>query len=269
MVQAAAAKMGNDLQVSADQVNWRRCEPYGSPAAAAVWVQSEWRRPVRKTAAAGESDETDENDAASLTREVSFSEHTEGVANKARELAHLCGLIPQAMAAVGAAAELHDIGKWDDRLQFMLNPNRDPNLEPLAKGKWCSVREWRQRREAIGYPKNWRHEFASVAIAAARSSWAEDCDRELALYLIGTHHGYGRPFPPVWSDDERYQVRARIDGETVTATRVHELASLDSGWVDRFWALTRQYGWWGLAHLEAILRRADCVRSREEQEDRN
>jgi len=107
-----------------------------------------------------------------------------------------------------------------------------------------------------------------MALAEARSVWPDRCDSELALYLIGTHHGCGRPFAPVWLDGD-YEVRARIDGREIAVRGVHRVAALDSGWTERYWVLIRKHGWWGLAYLEAILRRADCVRSREEEEVSN
>jgi CRISPR-associated endonuclease/helicase Cas3 len=92
-----------------------------------------------------------------------------------------------------------------------------------------------------------------VIAAANADSLNAAHDPELVLYLIGVHHGYGRPLFPVWE-------------ETAPDTPSGwQLARIDSGWVDRFWNLNRKYGYWGLAYLEGILRRADCMESRLEE----
>jgi CRISPR-associated endonuclease/helicase Cas3 len=213
-------------------------------------------------------DETDEDDTGSLTGEVPLRVHTDGVVRKANSFALGCGLMDGAAMAVRFAAAMHDYGKCDDRFQMLLDPLRNPADDPLAKGEaGLPVAELRRRGRMAGYPSGARHEFASVAIAGGYSKWPEGCDRDLVLHLIGTHHGYGRALPPAWKEkDAEHEIRASVDGEQVTVKGVNRIASLASGWVDRYGRLTRKYGWWGLAYLEAVLRRADCVRSREEQE---
>jgi CRISPR-associated endonuclease/helicase Cas3 len=61
-------------------------------------------------------------------------------------------------------------------------------------------------------------------------------------------------------------VCAKVDGEEVETSSAHGLERLDRGWTERFWVLVEKYGFWGLAYLESILRRADCVQSRKEDE---
>jgi CRISPR-associated endonuclease/helicase Cas3 len=68
--------------------------------------------------------------------------------------------------------------------------------------------------------------------------------------LIASHHGYCRPFAPVVIDEQQ-------------PCPAHHLAS---GVPDRFWRLTRKYGWWGLAYREALFRLADWSASAKEQQ---
>jgi CRISPR-associated endonuclease/helicase Cas3 len=181
------------------------------------------------------TDDSEEGDETSLREglegKIWLDEHMGRVAERARRFLEACGLNGDTGAAVERAAALHDVGKEDYRFQLMLGNTGD---RCVAKGDGG-------RRRDHGYPKGARHEFASVAEAG--------CDSELALYLIGTHHGHGRPFAAVWKD------------EGLAA----ELARIGSGWTERFWAMNRRYGWWGLAYLEALLRKADWMVSAEEE----
>lgn len=211
-----------------------------------------------------ELDESDEGDASSLTERRSLRAHTKGVVTKVRQFAEGCGLPEWATESLEMAAKLHDIGKCDIRFQLLLDPEWDSSNGPMAKGTACLPREYRRRLQESGYPPGARHEFASVALAANSDSW-DGVDRDLVLHLIGSHHGHGRALAPAWEGGD-YDIRASVDGADATTRGVALAARLDSGWTDRYWGMTRKYGWWGLAYLEAILRRADCVQSREEQQ---
>ncbi len=73
-------------------------------------------------------------------------------------------------------------------------------------------------------------------------------DPELVRHLVASHHGCARPFFPVPEGSSLADPVVRLDG----------------GVAERFWALTRRYGWYGLAYLEAILRLADHRQSESE-----
>jgi CRISPR-associated endonuclease/helicase Cas3 len=237
------------LSEAVEECRWDRAKPYGGSTY--LIVESDRIPPAEASATPAEEDETDEDDEQSLTLEVPLSKHVEGVKKKAESFAAGCGLAKCLQSAISAAAQLHDEGKRDERFQAVLSPRRNPRCEPLAKGERCSAREFARRRADFELPKGFRHEFKSVELAKAATDWAHGCDRELVLYLIGSHHGYGRAMAPFWPEPNGGP----------------QVAALDSGWADRYWSLIRRYGWWGLAYLEAILRRADCVRSREEERE--
>ncbi|MDN5850247.1 MAG: CRISPR-associated endonuclease Cas3'' [Nitrococcus sp.] len=167
------------------------------------------------------------------------------------------------------AAFMHDWGKADERFQAMLRrtDRTDAWLYAGAKrlllaksdGVPMTQSQRKAARERAGMPEGFRHEMLSLQLAESSSNLpAEPHQKELALHLIASHHGYARPFAPVVDDTELPSV-AFDDSQLTHEDRLQLVPAhrLDSGVGERFWTLTRRYGWWGLAYLEAVLRLAD------------
>ena len=100
-------------------------------------------------------------------------------------------------------------------------------------------------------------------------------DSDLVLWLVGTHHGRGRPaFVPISDPNPpfyRVDYKATIAGECIVFSGPvrHGLHEPTSGWPDRFFRLIDRYGHWGLAYLEALVRLSDARRSRAEAAEIN
>jgi CRISPR-associated endonuclease/helicase Cas3 len=215
--------------------------------------------------------EDQDDHSAGLEKPITLSAHTEGVVERTRKYAVGCGLTTELIDDLVLAAELHDLGKWDERFQFLLRlcaPRDAARLqEPLAKsGGRLTIAERQLAQQRARYPRGARHESGSVSLAIDSGELDRANDSELVTHLIGAHHGFGRPLLPFWDDNEDANITAEYSGKQLTSSTGRYLARFDSGWADEFSILNHRYGYWGLAYLEAILRRADCVQSREEQE---
>ncbi len=214
---------------------------------------------------------SDDDDSAShIGREVSLVAHLGDVDRWVRAFAKNLGL-PQPIADdIALAARLHDIGKADPRFQRMLHGGSAvraaASTQLLAKSRADAgdraARE--QARQRANYPDGYRHELLSVAMLDGdRSRLARAHDPELVLHLVGSHHGWCRPFAPGVLSGPSLEVQLTLDGEQYAANAAHTLATVDSGIADRYWLLTQRYGWWTLAWFEALVRLADHRASEE------
>lgn len=176
------------------------------------------------------------------------------------------------------AAKHHDDGKADIRFTAMLagvSPYEVLGRPPLAKSgeRGLTTMEQHQRRTLALLPDHFRHEMLSTQIleqAFDKLITDASIDRDLLLHLVAAHHGYARPFAPVCIDQptDKDLLSLEFNGHIVTANQRHTWTPahrIDSGVAERFWNLTRQHGWWGLAYLETILRLADQQASAIEQ----
>ncbi|WP_237143201.1 HD domain-containing protein [Sediminivirga luteola] len=226
---------------------------------AGIVLQVAWplRYRGRRTGAAGEAVER---------RAISLRTHGKQVAVYARSDADAAGLSAHLAGLVLLGGRVHDVGKRDPRFQHYLRGDAEPTPSPdgglsgsavadldsgdlLAKsdrsadrrgGSW--VREQTLRR-AAQLPDDWRHEAESVRILRDRAK-ALPCAEHLVpllCHLVGAHHGNYRPgFPPVLSGREDFD--DQVEGFSHA---------------EEFLRLNDQYGPWGLAYLETLVRLAD------------
>lgn len=209
--------------------------------------------------------ESDDLGAAS-DRAVSLLEHCKDVLAWAENFALRAGLPRNQSGDVALAAFLHDPGKADPRFQAFLaggDPYGPDAAEPLAKSEQARLSPTAWAR--AGLPDSWRHEALSVRLALHHPDFAEAQDGALVLWLIGTHHGYGRPlFPHTDSLDfvnRRLELPPELGGALALegAPGPQSLAFDFKGqdWAQSFELLKEKYGIWGLARLEAFVRLAD------------
>lgn len=169
-----------------------------------------------------------------------LSDHVGAVESKAKRIAERLQLTEPIRSALLFAAQWHDEGKKAAVWQYFIGHKSG---EPLGKG--ASPRDPKSLR---GY----RHEFGSLLrIQHPGRCGTMDCilpddARDVALHLIATHHGMGRPH----FDNAIYDQFTDEERDTVHIESIR-----------RFARLQRNYGWWHLAWLENLLRCADALAS--------
>ena len=217
-----------------------------------------------------EYDELEGDEASFTGRQTLLREHVEGVTRTARNLAIGCGLDDRVVKTLELAGLWHDEGKRDRRFQAWLRGSELQALaanEPIAKSG-RDVSDWKSST-LFGYPRGARHEFVSVRLfELAYNDSTDEFLIDLAKLLIGTHHGFGRPFPPIVKDRNPVEVTLLLERRELKVSSDHRLHRLGSGWTDLFWCMVRRFGWWGLAYLEALFITADRTVSARERQPR-
>jgi CRISPR-associated endonuclease/helicase Cas3 len=211
----------------------------------------------------------DDDDLTSACGEkVSLVRHSVSVEQAVLKIASRC-LPDEFIEPLRFGAYWHDVGKIDERFQLLLHNGDDAAAAsataPLAKSVTVpeSPSQRRAIRERCNLPADFRHEMLSFQLTERYAPLPEDKKAaDLALHLVATHHGHARPFAPICHDPEPPAVVVSHGGALfeLSAKDRAEMCpphSLSSGHSERFWTLTRRYGWWGLAYLESILRLGD------------
>lgn len=215
-----------------------------------------------------------EDDAQTSGNAVSIDDHTGHVVERVTGFVRRLEL--QSVAGdLELAAFLHDAGKADRRFQNLLSggdPWNRPDGDAMAKSGRPSPKGARERADLS---KGWRHEALSVRMAQAHPRFADASDPALVLWLIGTHHGFGRPF---FDFVDPHDDASGQDGcmscleverwKPAPGPGPQSLAFNVDGadWAAMAERLKRRYGIWRLAHLEAILRLADHRASESEHD---
>jgi CRISPR-associated endonuclease/helicase Cas3 len=168
-----------------------------------------------------------------------LADHQASAVGKVDLISQRLGL-PQPYATMLAiAARLHDEGKRADKWQDAFNAPQSGR--PFAKTPGPI-------NQAL--LDSYRHEFSSLAVLATDPEFVKlpEALQELGLHIVAAHHGFARPL-------------ISIQGCADAPPSLHEARAREIAL--RFVRLQNNWGPWGLAWWESLLRAADQQASRE------
>ena len=261
------------LRLLADRKHWLSWERYPGNGKGIV-LTTRRRVGTGNAVLPAMDDGEDETSRVNGWERISLKDHTAHVGSALDDVLPLVLTAPW-HESLRAAARYHDVGKADDRFQALLLSGdlTDAWAQPTLWAKSARLPMTPAQRLAAlrrsSLPAKFRHEMLSAQLAeSALGLSVKAISRDLVLHLIASHHGHARPFAPVVIDDNPPDVSLDDPAIGVTGAQRRENPPhrLDSGVAERFWLLTRHFGWWGLAYLEAVLRLADQRASQREDE---
>lgn len=229
-----AEELLSEVEDAADELlggGWRLVEAAGTGARGVV-VAREDRRALEEA----------EDDDASLgfQNDVLLTQHLGDARTKATELCKRIELPENLRDTVIEAAGQHDLGKDRPWWQRAVGRIQKPAVAKSDHSRF-------DHKINRGY----RHELGSVAdLGDGNATLPSAVDRELCLHLVAAHHGHARP-----------GFRVEAAGPVVTDAAKRALKETPA----RFVKLQAQYGWWALAWLEALVKAADVLASRDEE----
>ncbi|EKF24826.1 putative cRISPR-associated helicase Cas3, Anaes-subtype [Mycolicibacterium hassiacum DSM 44199] len=188
---------------------------------------------------------------------VSLESHSRDVAERAEKLGRAVGLRDEIIDVLHLAGQHHDDGKADPRFQKMLGRSVGNSTPMLAKSGARTAQQARLAFARSGLPRGWRHEQLSAVHAAHKLSIHPL--KDLVVRLAGTSHGRGRPGFP-------HNATELLDPQELRGTELGAIAAVlfDAGqWDGLIERTNREWGVWGVAYLEALVRAADGQISRE------
>lgn len=189
-----------------------------------------------------------DDDLASIsTGKVLLEIHSSDVEVFARRIAQKLHLSEELIDALAIAGRWHDAGKNRQWWQRAIGNKNFPG-EILAKSG-----SNRAGKNFNKFNNHYRHEFGSLVEAEQNQEINDNKHRELILHLIAAHHGWARPHFP----ERAFKMEIQPEPRKLKTAK-------DA--MKRFVKLQNEYGWWQLAYLEALLKAADALASRNPSE---
>lgn len=244
-----ATDLWHTLHPDADQVTVEKSgvlvEPETGKALVPAWY-------LLRSSLDGDTDEASRQVWTPSGRPVLLEDHHQDVGRRTRELADALKIADDAAQSAIHAATWHDLGKQDPRFQKMLGWNGG---SLLAKSRSRSRQRARAAIHESGLPLGWRHEQLSALLVASAQAAGHMASDELALRIVGTSHGHGRPdFPHVAGE-----LVSENDDNFATAEHLFN----EGEWDSLIARTDRTFGVFTCAFLEYLERAADGQISKE------